>query len=148
MKRFLSPPMLYQLCILFMLVLHFMVPIYQFVEKPYTYAGAVLFVAGVLLAVKAKRQFQEAGTPMRPSKNRGTLHTEGAFRISRNPMYLGIFVGLVGISVLLGSAVTFIFPLIFFVVMNNGFIPYEERLMEKHFGDEYREYLRTVRRWL
>jgi len=63
-------------------------------------------------------------------------------------MYLGMLIILIGIAILMGSLITFIFPIIFFVIINWFFIPMEEKNMEIKFGKKYSEYKNKVRRWI
>jgi protein-S-isoprenylcysteine O-methyltransferase Ste14 len=62
-------------------------------------------------------------------------------------MYLGMLIWLVGLAVLLGSVMVFLFPILFFLLANFLVIPLEERSMERGWGGRYLGYKRTVRRW-
>jgi protein-S-isoprenylcysteine O-methyltransferase Ste14 len=70
------------------------------------------------------------------------------YRVSRNPMYLGMVVVLLGIAVLFGNISPFISIPIFVWLIQKNFIRLEEAALEKTFGDEYREFKNVVRRWL
>ncbi len=72
----------------------------------------------------------------------------GPFRISRHPMYLGMAAILLGEAVFLGSLATFVFPLIFAILMEVLFISTEEENLEKAFGKDYLDYKTRVRRWI
>jgi protein-S-isoprenylcysteine O-methyltransferase Ste14 len=73
--------------------------------------------------------------------------TSGVFRISRNPMYLGMTLILFGVSILVGSLTAFVSPVAFFFISEHQFIPLEEKSMENVFGESYLDYARRVRRW-
>ena len=55
---------------------------------------------------------------------------------------------LFGIAILLGSIITFIFPIIFAILLDRFMIPVEEKNLEKKFGKKYLNYKRQVRRWM
>ncbi len=74
--------------------------------------------------------------------------TGGMYKVSRNPMYLGMVVILLGIAVLFGSISPFISIPVFIWLIQSNFIRLEEAALEETFGDEYREYKTRVRRWL
>lgn len=63
-------------------------------------------------------------------------------------MYLGLVMMLVGTAVLLGSLAAWLAPLAMLVTLQRVFIPHEERLLEQRFGEAYRAYTHSVRRWL
>jgi len=73
---------------------------------------------------------------------------EGTYKFTRNPMYLGVTIALLGAAIFFGNALSFLSPLIFFLIMNYYFVPREEKLMENIFGKKYLEYKKQVRRWL
>ena len=76
------------------------------------------------------------------------LVIDGAFRLSRNPMYLGMAAILAGTAWLLGSPLALIGTAIFVVVVDRRFIRREEANMAVAFGAAYDDYTRSVRRWL
>ena len=76
------------------------------------------------------------------------LVTSGFFKFSRNPTYLGMTLALFGEAIFLGSLVTFILPILFFVLINKTNIPVEEKNLEKKFGKKYLNYKKKVRRWI
>ena len=63
-------------------------------------------------------------------------------------MYLGGVLFLTGLALLLQNVMAFISPVLFFLIMNFMFIPYEEQKMLKEHGDPYRLYKNKVRRWI
>ena len=67
-------------------------------------------------------------------------------RFSRNPMYLGIVVIGVGVALIAGTWLMWLVPGVVFDEL--VIIPFEERSMERTFGDAYREYRARVRRWI
>lgn len=85
---------------------------------------------------------------MMPSANPGRLHTEGWYRYTRNPMYLGVSIGLLGFAVLFSSFVNLLFPALFVVLVDRCFIREEEKLLIRSFGAEYQHYCGRVRRWI
>jgi len=76
------------------------------------------------------------------------LVSDGLFRWSRNPMYLGFVLLLLGIAILLGTATPFAGPLIFAIVADRWYIGFEERAMRQKFGADYEAYRRRTRRWI
>jgi protein-S-isoprenylcysteine O-methyltransferase Ste14 len=84
---------------------------------------------------------------MKPTAQPVRIHKDGFFRFSRNPMYLGITIGLFGIAILLGSMITFVFPILFFIIMNFVFVPHEEKILQATFGDDFLSYRQEVPRW-
>ena len=72
----------------------------------------------------------------------------GPFRFTRNPMYLGITIMLLGIAVAVGSPAMLIAPMGFFAIMSLVFIPYEEGRLREFFPKDYLDYTQRVRRWL
>jgi protein-S-isoprenylcysteine O-methyltransferase Ste14 len=63
-------------------------------------------------------------------------------------MYLGMLIWLVGLAVWLGSLITFLFPILFFLLVNFLMIPLEERDLEERFQEQYTKYTRLVGRWV
>lgn len=114
-----------------------------------TVAGAGVAAVGFCIALWGRLTFASVSAEIRPaSPKNSTLVTNGPFRFTRNPMYLGIFTFMTGISLLIGTIAVFISDVIFLLWANFISIPYEEGKMERQFGDDYRDYKSRVRRWL
>ncbi len=101
--RDINPPNYFLLSILLVLALHFFLPVIQLVIFPWNLFGLVLLSAGIYLNLAADRSFKKHQTTVKPREKPASLVTNGAFRISRNPMYLGMVLILAGLSILLGS---------------------------------------------
>jgi len=70
------------------------------------------------------------------------------FRLSRNPMYLGMVLILVGAAMLLGALTPFLVAAGFAAIIETRFIPAEERMLAETFGDAWTAYRNRTRRWL
>lgn len=113
--------------------------------------GWMIVLGGMIcvgLGVWVFRRVKTTVNPIRPEQA-SVFVTTGIYAISRNPMYLGFLLILIGWGVYLGNAVVLlIFPLAFVLYMNRFQIGPEERALEAIFTDEYVRYRRNVRRWL
>ena len=128
--------------------LHFIFPIKKIVFPPYTYLGYILIILGAILNIWSDLLFKRKKTTVKPYENSIELVTTGPFRISRHPMYLGMTAILLGVAIIHGTLITFIFPILFIIITEILFIPYEEKGLADSFGKEYLEYKKRVRRWL
>ncbi len=147
MKKVL-PPTYFLGAIILTVLLHFVFPLHQLLTFSWNLLGLAPLVVGVILNLVANRAFQKHNTTVKPFEKSTTFITEGAFRISRNPMYLGLALILLGVGLLLGSASPFVVVLLFPVLLDRIFIVPEERMLENSFGDRFRQYRIRVRRWL
>lgn len=128
---------------------HYLFPALRTFDFSSVWAGAVLFGAGFALSLYASSIFSQEKTEILPtSPTNRVLITRGPFRFSRNPMYLGMVVALLGVALFFGSLPLFLVPVAHFLVLNFVFIPFEEEKMERQFGEQYRAYKVQVRRWL
>jgi len=105
---------------------------------------------GVGFALTGVYAFHRAGTTVNPMQPAATssMVTSGVYRVSRNPMYVGILLALAGWAVFLSHALPYLFLPAFVLYMNRFQIAPEERVLSAKFGDEYEAYQRAVRRWL
>ena len=142
------PPTYFYLGIALIILMHFIFPVIQIIHYPYTLIGILFIILGMVLNLLAWLLFIKNKTTQNPFKNPDKFIVDGIYKISRNPMYLGMLITLFGLAVLLGSLITFIFPIIFFVIIEWIFIPLEEKNMEKIFGKKYIEYKTKVREWI
>ncbi len=110
--------------------------------------GWTLAVSGVAVAVSCVATFVRRRTTIVPHRRARSLVTTGAFRISRNPMYVASICLYLGVSVI-GNA---LWPLILLPIplafLRAITIPVEERTLAEAFGAEYLAYASRVRRWL
>lgn len=148
-KRKIVPPVYLLLTLAAMTGLNYLLPIAQFTYDPYTtYAGIALIAVGISIAVVAAGAFWRAGTPVIPFEKSTALVTGGLFRYTRNPMYLGMIVLLLGAGLTFGSVGSLLpVPLFAWIIVRN-FIRGEENFLQEIFGDEYLKYKSKVRRWL
>lgn len=110
--------------------------------------GVIPFVAGLLIAVFAKKQFRKHRTTVQTFAAPDTLVTTGLFRHSRNPMYLGFLIALSGAAFATQCALSAMVVLCFFAACRCWYIAHEERVMQAGFGDAYRQYCAQTRRWI
>lgn len=130
-----------------MWLMQILFPAYQYIHEPLAYAGILAVLLGIIVAAISAGMFRKAGTGIKPFDEATTLVTTGFYRYSRNPMYLGMILMLLGVAFLMGS-VGAVLPMVFFVmVIRNNFVLGEERFLEASFGQVYLDYKATVRRW-
>lgn len=130
------------------ILLHYFIPIKQIIFSPFNYLGIIIFILGWIPNIWLGIYFRKIGTSI-PAKGIPTkLVTTGFFRLSRNPTYLGMILALFGEAIFLGSIITFILPVIFFITINKTNIPFEEENLERKFGKKYLDYKKKVRRWI
>lgn len=108
------------------------------------------WVLGVSIALVGIIQFKQHKTTVNPIKlNKvSSLVTSGIYAYTRNPMYVGLAVLLIGWGVWLGSTWSLIVVPVFIFTMTTLQIKKEEQVLTDLFGQEYIDYMKTVRRWL
>lgn len=141
------PPIVYAVPLLMGLVIHRWHPIRILPLGLGTPIGLGLLVLGMVL-VPALRSFRRANTRPEPWKPTTSLVTDGPYRLTRNPMYLGFTLLYLGISCWVNSAWPVFFVPLVLVIMQRAVIAREEVYLERLFGDDYRAYRRRVRRWI
>jgi protein-S-isoprenylcysteine O-methyltransferase Ste14 len=110
---------------------------------------AIAFCGGAT-ALAGNREFKRAQTTINPFKpeNATALVTSGIFRYTRNPMYVGLMLVLLGWAAFLCSAWALAGPVIFILYISRFQIAPEERVLSSKFGADYADYVSRVRRWL
>jgi protein-S-isoprenylcysteine O-methyltransferase Ste14 len=114
----------------------------------HTLIGPAVLAIGVGSAVAGFSTFKRSGTPVRPGTEPLQLVTTGPYRLTRNPMYLGLLLFLISGFFFTQSLYFLAPPVVFFLVINFWQIPFEEKLLVDRFGEAYRLYCGRVRRWL
>jgi len=146
MEKCIQPPR-YFIILLILIILTYFIPI-KMIPHPYNRLGGILIFSGLILNLWADQLFKKAKTSVKYHQIPSYLILSGPFRISRNPMYLGMLLILFGVSILIQNPLSLIFPIAFFFIINYKFIPTEEKNMEKTFGRNYVEYKNKTRRWI
>ena len=129
-------------------VLNRWLPIVVLVPEPWKYSGILPIVLGTVIAISSSTAFRRAGTPVVPFERSTALVTTGWYRMTRNPMYLGLALIQCGVSLLGGSLGAFLPLPLFVAIIHFRFIRGEEEFLEEIFGQQYREFRGRVRRWI
>jgi len=125
-------------------------PVLMFSGMVANVAASAFSLVGVVFLVSAVRLFSQRDTtinPLDPSKAEH-LVVDGLYKVTRNPMYVGLALLLVGWCLYLGTLAAFAGVAVFVIAMNELQIKPEERALTEKFGEQYRAYLRQVRRWV
>ncbi len=147
-QRHVMPPVYFLFTVLLIAALHWFLPIAKLIDAPLSYIGLLITGSGFIIVVVPARAFQTHATTIRPFEESDVLVTDGFYRITRNPMYLGMVIILVGVAIFLGTLASFL-PIPFFVMLiQRRFIQKEEAMLAESFGDQYIEYKKSVRRWI
>lgn len=114
-----------------------------------TLIGSVVVLLGCLLIYLCGKSFLKEKTPIRPDRTHATsIVIHGPYAYSRNPMYVGMALMLVGLSIVLKSPAFLFSAFIFMVILHFGVVLREERYLLQIQPDTYGAYMQKVRRWL
>ena len=127
-----------------------MVPALTFSLNGSTALAVGLGMMGMSLCVMGVTQFRKAQTTPNPQalEKVSSLVTSGIYRYSRNPMYLGLVLILLGWAFYLSHFLAFVLLPVFILYMTRFQIQPEEQMMARKFGKTYQAYLNKVRRWI
>jgi protein-S-isoprenylcysteine O-methyltransferase Ste14 len=146
--RRILPPVYFVASMVAMIVLSRFAPVVHWHLPALRGFGVALIVVGLAISVSAAFRFRHHGTPLKPFEQSTALVTDGPFRYSRNPMYLGLVVVQVGVGLALESLTPFFVIPVFVAIITTRFVLPEERMLTERFGDAYTQFQRRVRRWL
>ena len=141
------PPVIILIAILFQIALHKLLPVMFIFEKMY-WIGIVMGFLGFFISTGSILLFRINKTTMIPFQDSSFLITNGIYKCTRNPMYLGMLFVQFGIAIYFGSISPFIIPFLFIPIMNSRIIQHEEVMLEKQFGESYIIFKNSVRRWI
>lgn len=147
-KRIVIPPIWFALGLTAIFLLDRFIPPSNFSGPVAVGLGAVLILLGLTSAISAAGLFRKADTGIVPFSEATALVTSGAFRFSRNPMYLGMVFVLLGTALIVGSVAGLLVAPIFMLIIQYRFIHDEEQMLREVFGEDYEDYCGRVRRWL
>jgi len=145
------PPLIYAVGLAVGFLLHRLLPLKAFSRTPRALTltlGSTCISLGLTIITLGFRQMQNANTNINPTQPATTIVTEGPFRFTRNPLYLGLTFFYTGMSLLVNSLWMLLLLPFVLLVMTVGVIEREERYLERKFGEQYLTYKRRVRRWL
>ena len=137
--------------ILFAVLIFYFSDSFAYVDLPFKIYISLFFVLlGFFITFSSARNFKKKETTVNPIKpeEASQLVTDGFFKITRNPMYLGMLLFLLGLSIYNGLIVGLVFlPLFVGYITYFQIIP-EENAMLELFGEEFKVYMKKVRRWI
>ena len=143
------PPFAWGLAVIAGLALNWLVPLpFLPVDLPAGWLGAIVFAFALALVVWAIVTITRAGSNVPTNLPTTTIVESGPYRFTRNPIYLGMFLGLIGLAIAFDSLWLLMMLVPFALVIRYGVVPSEEAYLERKFGDVYRGYRSRVRRWL
>jgi protein-S-isoprenylcysteine O-methyltransferase Ste14 len=111
-------------------------------------AGGLGLAILLALDTTAMMRFRRSGTSFNPARPATALVTDGPYRVTRNPMYVGMAGVYAGAAVAAGVLWALAFLPVVVIIIDRLIIPREERHLAATFGDEYERYRRQVRRWI
>lgn len=142
------PPVLFGATLVAGLILHWLRPVAVLPALVARLVGIVVLVASGLLVRSAEAAMRRAGTDPRPDHPSLAIVTDGPFRFTRNPMYVGTTGLYVAVSLLVNALWPLVLLLPMLAVLHWGVVRREERYLEGKFGEPYRLYRLRVRRWV
>ncbi len=107
-----------------------------------------LVAGGLAVVLAAMRRFARAGTRVEPWAPSSAIVSDGIYRVSRNPMYVGMALVMLGLGLIIGSPMSLAMVAVALLIVDRFVIRREEAYLEAKFGADYRDYRQRVRRWL
>jgi len=147
-KRIIYPPIWLVFGLVSIFGLNELLPGFRFTSDGFQVLGSVIIFLGLVLLLLAGGLFKAAGTDLIPFKNVSALVTTGIYRLTRNPMYLGMAAILLGCGITVGAASALLVTPVFMVIIELRFIRPEEDMLREIFPEEFPGYCTRVRRWL
>jgi protein-S-isoprenylcysteine O-methyltransferase Ste14 len=143
------PPIAWALAIIAGLAAGWLYP-WRFVPAfiPHVWVGGGVLAASFALAVWAIVMMLKAGTRVEPHKPTTAIVTGGPYRFTRNPIYIGVFLGQTGLAIGFDNLWMLAMLVPLGLVIRYGVVAREEAYLERKFGAVYRDYKSRVRRWL
>lgn len=147
-RRIIYPPVWLVIGLIVIFVADQSFPVRRFTGELPQALGSVSIVVGLLLLVLAGGLFKKADTEMIPFREVRALITDGVYRFTRNPMYLGMALILLGTACTTGTVAGLLVTPVFMAIIELRFIRPEEAMLRGIFGEEFDAYSSKVRRWL
>jgi protein-S-isoprenylcysteine O-methyltransferase Ste14 len=143
------PPIAWGLAVIAGLGLNWLVPLpFLPTDLPMGWLGAMVFVLALALGICSVVTIIRAGSNIPTNRPTTTIVEHGPYRFTRNPIYLGMFLGEIGLAIAFNSLWLLMMLVPFALVIRYGVVAREEAYLARKFGDAYRGYCSRVRRWL
>ena len=143
-----NPPFFLFLSLLLMLILMWIFPAVDMIIFPWNLLGLLPLGLGSMFNILADREFHTRQTTVKPDELPSLLITDGIYCYSRNPMYMGMVLILLGFAILLGSWVSFLVLPGFTAFVHYRFICHEEKNLKELFGEGWLAYQIKTPRWI
>ncbi len=130
------------------IILDRLLPVALFIHLPWSQLGWLPITTGAGIQIAAYRGFRRQRTPVMPGRRSTALVTGGVYRFTRNPMYLGMVLILVGGVIIGGSLGPATVPPLFAWIVQRQLVEPEEKALDARFGADYHAYRARVRRWI
>ena len=140
------PPRIAMLLTLMAIATHWLIPLA--VLPAFPVAAALAGALGFAVMMRAWWLFKKHETAICPTAETSVLITGDIYALTRNPMYLGMILMLLGCALLAGTMPFYAVCFAYFAVINYAFCPYEEQKLQAAFGEEFQDYRRRTRRWV
>jgi len=142
------PPRVFQLALLAIATIHFLLPVWFLYNSPIRFIGLIPIIIGSYLNIYTDQLFKRKQTTIKPFEEPTSFIETGPFRYSRNPIYLGMVLIVAGTALISGSVITFVAPVAFAIIIHILYLREEEHILEKRFGETYLAYKLKVHRWI
>ena len=127
---------------------HDLWPVAHWLPSPWTHAGWPIMALGTALGLASIARFRRARTGVVPFTPANVLVEGGAYRWTRNPMYVALVVVAVGLAVRLPAVTALAVPPLLWLVLDRRFVRREEAFLRERFGAGFDAYCARVPRWL
>jgi|TARA_B100000282_G_C31697337_1_gene474476 protein-S-isoprenylcysteine O-methyltransferase Ste14 len=143
--KFSFPPVITLACFAMQFILYMMLPLEVNLSL---LLGLIILISSVVLIVMAFRELQNNETTYVPDGEPERLVITGPFKFSRNPIYLGMFGILLASAFLMQSISALLIPILFLSIIQNTWIPHEEKKLKEKFPEEWAGYASSTKKWL
>jgi protein-S-isoprenylcysteine O-methyltransferase Ste14 len=144
----LMPPTYFLIALVLVVASRFLLGSLAYSTSVTVLLGIALMAVGIALNLSTDSAFKKRGTPVSPDATPSAMVASGVFRLTRNPMYLGMALIVAAAALLVGEPIGILAACALVVILDRSFVPGEERNLERVFGSAYADYRATVRRWI
>ncbi len=142
------PPIIYLGFLVLGLILNFLFPISFLPGALMLIIGVPLIALGFVVAVSALQALGRANTSPDPWEPTQAIVADGAYRFTRNPIYVAFTLIYLGVTVAFNALWALLLLVLVLVIIDRGVIVREEKYLERKFGKQYLDYKAKVRRWI